>query len=322
MNRMADSIIGTIGSTPLIKLNAAAEGCVADIYVKCEWFNPLSSVKDRIAMSMIETAERSGDLKPGGVVIEPTSGNTGIGLAFVCRAKGYRCILTMPETMSMERRVLLGLLGAELVLTPGPKGMPGAIAKAKELMEEHGELAYNPGQFDNPANPEVHRRTTAEEIWEATGGKVDIFIAGVGTGGTITGVSEVLKKKKPEFKSIAIEPTASPVISGGQPGPHKIQGIGAGFIPKNLNVDVIDEVVTVTNEDAFETARAVSISDGLPLGISSGATVWAAIQVAKRPENKGKLIVVMAASPSERYLSTPLAEAAREKAASLETATV
>jgi cysteine synthase A len=322
MNRMADSIIGTIGSTPLIKLNAAAEGCVADIYVKCERFNPLSSVKDRIAMSMIETAERSGDLKPGGVVIEPTSGNTGIGLAFVCRAKGYRCILTMPETMSMERRVLLGLLGAELVLTPGPKGMPGAIAKAKELMEEHGELAYNPGQFDNPANPEVHRRTTAEEIWEATGGKVDIFIAGVGTGGTITGVSEVLKKKKPEFKSIAIEPTASPVISGGQPGPHKIQGIGAGFIPKNLNVDVIDEVVTVTNEDAFETARAVSISDGLPLGISSGATVWAAIQVAKRPENKGKLIVVMAASPSERYLSTPLAEAAREKAASLETATV
>lgn len=322
MNRMANSVLGTIGATPLVKLNAAAEGCVADIYVKCEWFNPLSSIKDRIAMSMIETAEKDGDLKPGGVVIEPTSGNTGIGLAFVCRAKGYRCILTMPETMSMERRVLLGLLGAELVLTPGPKGMPGAIAKAKELMAEHGELAYNPGQFENPANPEVHRRTTAEEIWEATEGKVDIFMTGVGTGGTMTGVSEVLKERKKDLKAIAVEPTASPVISGGQPGPHKIQGIGAGFIPKNLNVDIIDEVVTVTNEDAFETARSVSITDGMPLGISSGATVWAAIQVAKRPENEGKLIVVMAASPSERYLSTPLAEAAREKAASLETATV
>lgn len=219
----------------------------------------------------------------------------------------------------MERRVLLDLLGAEVVLTPGPKGMPGAIAKAASLMEEYGDKAFNPGQFENPANPEVHRQTTAEEIWEATEGEVDIFIAGVGTGGTITGVSEVLKARKPELVSIAIEPSASPVISGGKPGPHKIQGIGAGFIPKNLNVQIIDEVIQVTNEAAFETARAVSLSDGLPLGISSGATVWAAMEVAKRPENAGKTIVVMAASPSERYLSTPLAESARERAANLET---
>lgn len=322
MSIKAESVLGTIGGTPLIKLNAAAEGCVADIYVKCEWFNPLSSVKDRIAKAMIEAGEASGALKPGGVVIEPTSGNTGIGLAFVCRSKGYRCLLTMPETMSMERRVLLDLLGAELVLTPGPKGMPGAIAKAQELMAEYGDKAFGPGQFDNPANPEVHRQTTGPEIWEATGGAVDIFMAGVGTGGTITGVSEFLKKNKPELVSIAIEPEASPVISGGKPGPHKIQGIGAGFIPKNLNTEVIDEVVQVSNEAAFETARAVSLSDGLPLGISSGATVWAAIQVGKRPENKGKTIVVIAASPSERYLSTPLAEVSREKAAKLETSPV
>lgn len=322
MKALAGSVVDTIGGTPLVKLNAAAEGAVAEVYVKCEWYNPLSSVKDRIAKSMLEAGEAEGRLKPGGVVIEPTSGNTGIGLAFVCRAKGYRCLLTMPETMSMERRVLLGLLGAELVLTPGPKGMPGAIAKAKELMEEHGDDAYMPGQFDNPANPEIHRRTTAEEIWEATEGKIDIFMAGVGTGGTITGVSEVLKDRKPGMQSIAIEPAASPVISGGNPGPHKIQGIGAGFIPKNLNVDIIDEVVTVTNEDAFETARAVSLSDGLPLGISSGATIWAAVEVAKRPENKGRMIVVLAASPSERYLSTPLADTVRERMSSLETVAI
>jgi cysteine synthase A len=322
MSKLAGSIIETIGGTPLVKLNAAAQGAVADIYVKCEWYNPMSSVKDRIARAMIEAGEASGELKPGGVVIEPTSGNTGIGLAFVCRAKGYRCILTMPETMSMERRVLLGLLGADLVLTPGPKGMPGAIAKAKQLMAEHGEGAYMPGQFDNPANPEVHRKTTAEEIWADTDGKVDIFMAGVGTGGTITGVSEVLKARKPEVKAIAIEPVASPVISGGKPGPHKIQGIGAGFIPANLNVDIIDEVVQVSNEDAFATARSVSMSDGLPLGISSGATIWAAIEVAKRPENAGKMIVVVAASPSERYLSTPLAEGVREEMAQLETSEI
>jgi len=319
MSLRANSIIDTIGNTPLIKLNAAAEGCVAEIYVKCEWFNPLASVKDRIARSMIEAAEAGGDLKPGGIVIEPTSGNTGIGLAFVCRSKGYRCILTMPETMSMERRVLLDLLGAELVLTPGPKGMPGAIAKAKELLEKYGSDAFGPGQFDNPANPQAHRLTTAEEIWNATNGGIDIFVAGVGTGGTITGVSEVIKGRKPGMKAIAVEPSASPVLSGGTPGPHKIQGIGAGFVPKNLNVDIIDEVVTVTNEDAFDMARAVALSDGLPVGISSGATIWAAIQVAKRAQNAGKTIVVIAASPNERYLSTPLAEASRERAATLVT---
>ena len=318
----ANSVIETIGNTPLIRLNAAAEGCVAEVFVKCEWFNPLASVKDRIARAMIETAEADGSLKPGGVVIEPTSGNTGIGLAFVCRAKGYRCILTMPETMSMERRVLLNLLGAELVLTPGPKGMPGAIAKARQLLEEYGEGSFGPGQFDNPANPEVHRKTTAEEIWEATGGAVDIFMAGVGTGGTITGVGEVLKARKPGTKVIAIEPAASPVLSGGKPGPHKIQGIGAGFVPGNLNVNVLDEVIQVTNEDAFDMARSVSLSDGLAVGISSGATIWAALQVAKRPENKGKVIVVVAASPSERYLSTPLAEAARDHVSNLPTVEV
>jgi cysteine synthase A len=225
----------------------------------------------------------------------------------------------MPETMSMERRVLLDLLGAELVLTPGPKGMPGAMAKAQELIEKHGDMAFGPGQFDNPANPQAHRETTAEEIWDATNGGVDIFMAGVGTGGTITGVSEVLKERKPDVKAIAIEPAASPVISGGKPGPHKIQGIGAGFIPKNLNTEIIDEVVTVSNEDAFDTARTVALSDGLSVGISSGATIWAAVQVAKRPENAGKTIVVVAASPSESYLSTPLAEASRERAASLVT---
>lgn len=322
MSKRASNIVETIGDTPLIKLNAAAEGCVADIYVKCEWFNPLASVKDRIAKSMIEAAEADGSLRPGGLVIEPTSGNTGIGLAFVCRSKGYRCLLTMPETMSMERRVLLDLLGAELILTPGPKGMPGAMAKAEQLLEKHGKGAFGPRQFENPANPEAHRRSTALEIWEATGGAVDIFIAGVGTGGTITGVSEVLKQRKPSVKSIAVEPSASPVLSGGQAGPHKIQGIGGGFVPKNLNVDILDEVVTVSNEDAFDTARAVALSDGLPVGISSGATIWAAIQVGKRKENAGKTIVVIAASPSERYLSTPLAEASRERAATLETQTV
>ncbi len=318
MARRADSILDTIGDTPLIRLNRVAADCAATIYVKGEWFNPLASVKDRIALAMIEAGEKEGKLKPGGVVIEPTSGNTGIGLAFVCAAKGYRCILTMPETMSMERRILLGLMGAEIVLTPGPKGMPGAIAKAQELLDKHGDDAYCPGQFDNPANPEIHRRTTAEEIWEATEGEVDIFIAGVGTGGTITGVGEVIKKRKPGFKVIAVEPEASPVISGGKPGPHKIQGIGAGFIPKNLNVDVLDEVIRVTNEDAFEMAQKVSLEEGLGVGISSGATIWAALKVARRPENAGKTIVVVAASPSERYLSTALAEKVRGEVSSLE----
>lgn len=322
MSLLANNIIETVGGTPLVKLNKIAEGLAATVYVKCEWFNPLASVKDRIAKAMIEDAEGKGLLKPGSVIIEPTSGNTGIGLAFVAAAKGYKCILTMPETMSMERRILLGLLGAEIVLTPGPKGMPGAIAKARELVAEYGARGWMPSQFDNPANPEVHRQTTAEEIWAATGGKVDIFIAGVGTGGTITGVSEVLKSRKPGVKAIAVEPEASPVISGGQPGPHKIQGIGAGFIPKNLNTAILDEVIKVSNDNAFATAQKVSVTDGLGVGISSGATIWAGLEVAKRPENAGKTIVVLAASPSERYLSTALAEAVREKVSNLQVATI
>ncbi|MFP4281363.1 MAG: cysteine synthase A [Opitutales bacterium] len=317
MSLLASNIVETVGNTPLIKLNAFAKDLPATIYVKGEWFNPLASVKDRIGKAMIETAEADGRLKPGSVVIEPTSGNTGIALAFVCAAKGYRCILTMPETMSMERRILLGLLGAEIVLTPGPKGMPGAIARAAQLMEEYGDKAYNPSQFDNPANPEVHRRTTAEEIWAATDGKVDAFVAGVGTGGTITGVGEVMKSRKAGFKVFAVEPEASPVISGGQPGPHKIQGIGAGFIPKNCNTSIIDDVIKVSNDDAFATAQGVSQSDGLSGGISTGANIWAAMELAKRPEMAGKIIVTIGCSPSERYLSTPLAAAVREKVADL-----
>ena len=309
-------MVDTIGNTPLVKLNKLAEGLKAEILVKCEFFNPLFSVKDRIGKAMIEAAERDGSLKPGGVIIEPTSGNTGIGLAFVARAKGYRCILTMPETMSIERRVLLSMLGAEIVLTPGPKGMGGAIAKAKQLIEESGDDAFGPGQFENPANPEVHRQTTAEEIWEATEGRIDAFVAGVGTGGTITGVSEVLKSRC-DMKTYAVEPTNSPVISGGSPGSHKIQGIGAGFIPGNLNVDIIDEVLTVDNDEAFHMAQQLAQLEGLPAGISSGAAIHCAIELAKRPEMEGKRIVVVAASSTERYLSTPLAEKVREEVAKL-----
>lgn len=305
----------TVGNTPLIRLNHLTKGLHAEICVKAEFFNPLFSVKDRIGKAMIEAAERDGSLKPGGLIIEPTSGNTGIALAFVARAKGYRIILTMPETMSIERRVLLRLLGAELVLTPGPRGMGGAIAKAKQLVAEN-EGSFGPGQFDNPANPQVHRETTAEEIWEQTGGEIDAFVAGVGTGGTITGVGEVIKSRR-AMKCFAVEPAASPVISGGQPGPHKIQGIGAGFIPKNCNVDIIDEVITVTNEDAFETAQALAQQEGLPAGISTGANVWAAIQIAKRPEFAGKRIVTIGCSATERYLSTMLAEKVREEVANL-----
>lgn len=305
-------IISTVGNTPLVKLNKLTRGLAAEVYVKCEFFNPLSSVKDRIGKAMIEAAEKEGKLKPGSLVIEPTSGNTGIALAFVCAAKGYRCLLTMPETMSMERRVLLRMLGAEIVLTPGPKGMSGAIARAKELLEEHGGQAFMPQQFENPANPEIHRKTTAEEIWEATEGGIDVFVSGVGTGGTITGVSEVIKSRKTLY-TVAVEPEASPVISGGQPGPHKIQGIGAGFIPKNLNVDVVDEVIQVSNENAFETARLLATEEGLPGGISSGANVYVALQVAARPEMAGKKIVTVACSSTERYLSTPLAEKARQE---------
>lgn len=313
---LASSITDTVGNTPLVKLNHLTKGLDAEIYLKCEFFNPLGSVKDRIGKAMIEAGERDGLLKPDSIVVEPTSGNTGIALAFVCAAKGYRLILTMPETMSTERRVLLRMLGAEIVLTPGPKGMPGAIERARQIKEEMGEKCFMPQQFDNPANPEIHRKTTAEEIWKATEGKIDAFVAGVGTGGTITGVSEVLKSRT-KLTTFAVEPAASPVISGGQPGPHKIQGIGAGFIPKNCNTDIIDEVIKVENDDAFETARQISNTEGISVGISTGGNVWAALQVAKRPEMAGKRIVTVACSLGERYLSTPLAEAARQEVVGL-----
>jgi cysteine synthase A len=314
MSQLFHSITDTIGNTPLVKINNLTADLPAEIYLKCEFFNPLASVKDRIGRAMIEAAERDGKLNKNSIVIEPTSGNTGIALAFVCAAKGYRLILTMPETMSVERRVLLHMLGAEIVLTPGPKGMPGAIARAGELVEEYGDKAFMPQQFENPANPEVHRQTTAEEIWSATEGTIDAFVSGVGTGGTITGVSEVIKGRK-ELFTVAVEPEASPVISGGQPGPHKIQGIGAGFIPKNCNTDIIDDIIKVSNENAFATAQALSEKDGLMGGISTGANVWAAMQLAQRPEMAGKKIVTVGCSFGERYLSTPLAEKAREAVA-------
>ncbi len=313
MAKLYPNITAAIGNTPLVKLNALAEGLEAEIYVKCEYFNPLSSVKDRIGVAMIEAAEKDGSLSSDGIIIEPTSGNTGIALAFIAASKGYRLILTMPETMSMERRVLLNMLGAEVVLTPGPKGMPGAIARAQELMAEVGSKAFMPQQFDNPANPEIHRRTTAEDIWEATEGQIDAFVSGVGTGGTITGVSEVIKSRR-DLLTVAVEPVGSPVISGGKPGPHKIQGIGAGFIPKNCNMDIIDDVIKVENDDAFAMAKEVALRDGLSVGISSGAMIWAAIELAKRPEMAGKKIVTIAASSAERYISTPLGEAARTEA--------
>ncbi len=316
MGILAQNMVDTVGNTPLIKLNKITEGLDAEIYVKGEFFNPLFSVKDRIGKSMIEAAEKDGSLKPGGTIIEPTSGNTGIALAFVSRAKGYRCVLTMPESMSIERRVLLRMLGAEIVLTPAAKGMGGAIAKAKQLLEED-PTAFGPSQFDNPANPQAHRETTAEEIWSALDGDVDFLVSGVGTGGTITGVAEVIKARKPSFQAIAVEPENSPVIGGGSPGPHKIQGIGAGFIPGNLNMEIVDGTITVTNEDAFETAQKLAQLEGLPAGISTGANVWAAIELAKRPEAKGKKIVTIGCSSTERYLSTPLAEKIREEVANL-----
>jgi cysteine synthase A len=311
MSHIFNSITDTIGNTPLVKINHLTADLPASIYLKCEFFNPLASVKDRIGRAMIESAEKEGKLNKDSIVIEPTSGNTGIALAFICAAKGYRLILTMPETMSVERRVLLKMLGAEIVLTPGPKGMPGAIARAGELVEEYGEKAFMPQQFENPANPEVHRQTTAEEIWSATEGNIDAFVSGVGTGGTITGVSEVIKSRK-ELFTVAVEPETSPVISGGQPGPHKIQGIGAGFIPGNCNTGIIDDVIKISNEDAFETARQLSEQDGILGGISTGANVWSAMQLAKRPEMAGKNIVTIGCSFGERYLSTPLAEKARD----------
>ncbi len=313
MAKAYPNITAAIGNTPLIKLNALAEGLEAEVFVKCEYFNPLSSVKDRIGIAMIEAAEKDGKLGPDGVIVEPTSGNTGIALAFIAAAKGYRLILTMPETMSVERRILLNMLGAEVVLTPGPKGMPGAIARALELMEDIGDKSFMPQQFENPANPEIHRRTTAEEIWEATEGKIDAFVSGVGTGGTITGVSEVIKART-DLLCVAVEPMNSPVLSGGNPGPHKIQGIGAGFIPKNCNTAIIDDVIKVENEDAFATAQQAALKEGMSVGISSGAMIWAALELAKRPEMAGKRIVTVAASSGERYISTPLAEVARADA--------
>jgi cysteine synthase A len=308
--KIYESFIDTIGATPLVRLPRFCKhhGIKADVVAKLEFFNPLASVKDRIGAAMIEAAEKAGKITPGkSVLIEPTSGNTGIALAFVAASKGYRMILTMPESMSVERRKMLKLLGAELVLTPADKGMKGAIAKAEELAAQTKD-SFIVGQFDNPANPDIHRKTTALEIWNDTNGKADILISGVGTGGTLTGVSQVMKEKKPSFKTVAVEPSASPVLSGGAPGPHKIQGIGAGFVPAILDTALIDEIVKVDNDDAFKTARDVARLEGLPVGISSGAALWAAVQVGTRPENEGKMIVVVLASFAERYLSTALFE--------------
>ena len=299
------SIGSTIGSTPLVRLNRLTAGLPGQVFAKLEFFNPLGSVKDRIGASMIAAAEREGKIASDTLIVEPTSGNTGIALAFICAAKGYRLCLTMPETMSIERRKLLTHLGAELVLTPGPQGMPGAIDKAGEILATNAN-AYMPNQFANPANPRIHRETTAEEIWSDTEGRADILVAGVGTGGTLTGVSQVMKGRKPSFRTVAVEPADSPVLSGGKKGPHKIQGIGAGFVPEVLDRSLIDEIVTVTNEDAFETARRLAKMEGLLCGISSGAATWAALQVAGRPESAGKMIVVILASTGERYISTEL----------------
>ena len=305
---IANNVTELVGNTPLVKLNRVTEGAEANVLAKLEFFNPGSSVKDRIAVAMIDAAEKAGKINKNTTIVEPTSGNTGIGLAMVCAARGYKLIITMPETMSRERRMLMRAYGAELVLTPGPEGMGGAIAKAKELAEANPDSFFIPQQFENPANPEVHRNTTALEIWNDTNGKVDIVVAGVGTGGTITGIGEVLKAKNPNIQMVAVEPAASPVLSGGPKGPHPIQGIGAGFVPSILNTEIYDEIIQVPSEAAFETARAVGSQEGVLVGISSGAAVWAAVQLAKRPENTGKNIVVIIPSNGERYLSTPLFE--------------
>jgi cysteine synthase A len=303
--RIANDVTELIGNTPLVRIRRLSQGAGADIVAKLEFYSPAHSVKDRIGWAMIEAAEQAGKIGPDTIIVEPTSGNTGIALAMVCAARGYRCRLVMPETMSNERRMLLRAYGAELVLTPGPEGMLGAIRRAEEIVASDPRC-FMPQQFNNPANPEVHRRTTAEEIWRDTDGKVDILVAGVGTGGTITGVAEVIKERKPGFQAIAVEPDASPMLSKGTKGPHPIQGIGAGFVPQVLNTHIYDEVITVKNEDAFEVARAAAREEGLLVGISSGAALWAAMQVAKRPENAGKLIVTIIPSFGERYLSTAL----------------
>jgi cysteine synthase len=303
--KIAKDVTELIGNTPLVRLNRVLDGAQAEVLAKLEFFNPAHSVKDRIGWSMIEAAEKAGKIHPDTIILEPTSGNTGIALAMVCAARGYKCALTMPETMSKERRMLLRAYGAELILTPGSEGMAGAIRRAEELAAADPRY-FIPQQFQNEANPEVHRQTTAEEIWRDTDGKVDILISGVGTGGTITGVGEVIKSRKPEFKAIAVEPDASPVLSGGQKGPHPIMGIGAGFVPDVLNTEIYDEVIRVKNEDAMQMARRVAAEEGLLVGISSGAAVWAALEVARRPESAGKIIVVIIPSFGERYLSTPL----------------
>lgn len=307
MSHVCSDITHTIGATPLVRLHALSAGLDATLLAKLEFMNPLGSVKDRIGSSMIADAEARGLIHNDTLIVEPTSGNTGIALAFICAVKGYRLMLTMPETMSMERKKLLKHLGAELALTPGSEGMKGAIAKAREILAQTPH-AFMPDQFSNPANPEIHRKTTAEEIWNDTGGNADILVAGVGTGGTITGISEVIKARKPSFRTVAVEPAASPVLSGGKPGPHKIQGIGAGFIPKVLNTGIIDEVVTVPNERAFETARSAAKKEGILCGISSGAALWAALEIARRPESRGKQIIVVLPSTGERYVSTELFE--------------
>lgn len=304
--KIYNNVTDLVGYTPLVRLHAVTDGAVAEVVAKLEYYNPSHSVKDRIGISMIDAAERDGKLKPGSVVVEPTSGNTGIALAMVCAVRGYGCILFMPETASKERRILMRAYGAELMLTPGSEGMAGAIKRAEELVASDPAKYFMPDQFNNPANPEIHRKTTAEEIWNDTDGKVDFVVAGVGSGGTITGIGEVLKKRKPSLKIIAVEPDASAVLSGGPKGPHPLQGIGAGFIPDVLNTKIYDEIIRVKTDDAFTSARALAKKEGLLVGISSGAATWAAIQVAKRPENTGKLIVVIIPSFGERYLSTAL----------------
>ena len=305
MGKIYEDLTKTIGSTPLVRLNRLTKGLDATVLAKVEYFNPLGSVKDRIGLAMIEAAEIAGHIKDDTIILEPTSGNTGIALAFVCASRGYRLVLVMPETMSIERRRLLKALGAELVLTPGPQGMKGAVTTAEDMQAKNPKY-YIPQQFRNPANPEIHRITTAEEIWRDTDGKIDILVAGVGTGGTITGIADVIKARKPGFKAIAVEPAASPVLEGGTPGPHKIQGIGAGFVPDVMRLDLVDEIIPVMNEDAFATSRRLAKEEGLVVGISSGAAAWAALKVAARPENKDKLIVVILPDTGERYLSTEL----------------